>query len=93
MFLISVLSVLSVNEKGVDVNLREEIKELISRIFYGRFNTSRRTGKVVVECISNVLGLVKLMLSSVIVDEAADVESFKEIILFIPFQVFFQSLI
>ena len=39
------------------------------------------------------LGLVKLMLSSVIVDEAADVESFKEIILFIPFQVFFQSLI
>ena len=35
------------------------------------------------------LGLVKPMLSSVIVDVTVDVESFKEIIIFRPFQVFF----
>ena len=38
------------------------------------------------------LGLVKQMFSLIIVDGAADVESFKEINLFIPFQVFFKSL-
>ena len=44
-----------VNKKGVYVKLRKEIKEFISRIFYGRFNTSWHIGKVVVECISIVL--------------------------------------
>ena len=39
------------------------------------------------------LELVKLILSSVLVDGTLDVESFNEIILFIPFQVFFKSLI
>ena len=38
------------------------------------------------------LGLVKLMLYSIIVDGIVDVESIKEIILFIPFQVFFKSI-
>ena len=39
------------------------------------------------------LELVKLILASVLVDGTLDVESFNEIILFIPFQVFFKSLI
>ena len=52
MFLISVLSVGLM--KKVYVNLRKEIKEFISRIFYGRFNTSCHIGKVVVEYINNV---------------------------------------
>ena len=39
------------------------------------------------------LELVKLILSSVLVDGTLDVESFNEIILFIPVQVFFKSLI
>ena len=52
MFLVSVLSV-GLIKKGVYVNLRKEIKEFISRIFYGRFNTSCHIGKVVAECISN----------------------------------------
>ena len=56
MFLISVLSV---NEEGIYFNLRKEIKETISRIFYGRFNTSCPIGKVVVECISNVFRVSK----------------------------------
>ena len=39
------------------------------------------------------LRLLKPMLSSIIVDGTEDVESSKEIILFIPFQMLFKSLI
>ena len=57
MFLISVLPV-GLMKKGVYVNLRKEIKEFISRLFYGRFNASFHIGKVVVECISNVFRVI-----------------------------------
>ena len=64
-------------------------------MFYGRLNTSCHIGRVVVECIISTmsLGLVKLMLSSIIVNGTVDEESFKEVILFMPFQVLFKSLI
>ena len=46
-------------------------------MFYGRFNTSRHTAKVVINAPAMFLGLVKLILSSTIVDGTVDEESFK----------------
>ena len=92
MFLISVVSVGLVEKVFLSIWRSKSKKSLFLEYFMEDSIQVATLEKYLVNASIMPLGLLMLMLSSIIVDVTLNEESFKFIILFIPFQVFFKSL-